>query len=154
MPLRRIKIIRRNRTSDFTDNSDISVSEYMGTVAAPLVSLLVTRPNSKKIYQNNRNQGWATRSPTIVFNHPLWCCWQSDSGQYCPVAWCPLWILFTFNHLNLTWTVVNNYGRPWWLYLSYKDAFAIEESDNKTKNRFQKSFCTGTRFSKPETDFG
>ena len=70
MPLGRIKIIRRNGTSDFSDNSDISVSEYMGTVAAPLVSLLVTRPNSKKIYQNNRNQGWATRVTHNCFQPP------------------------------------------------------------------------------------
>ena len=35
MPLGRIKIIRRNGTSDFSDNSNISVSEYLRTVAAP-----------------------------------------------------------------------------------------------------------------------
>ena len=66
MPLGRIKIIRRNGTSDFSDNSNISVLENMGTVAAPLVGLLVTRPNSKKKYQNNRNQGWATREKILL----------------------------------------------------------------------------------------
>ena len=57
MPLGRIKIIRRNGTSDFSDNSNLSVSESLGTVVASLVSPLVTRPNSKKFYQNNRKQG-------------------------------------------------------------------------------------------------
>ena len=57
MPLRRIKIIRRNGTSAFSDNSNLSVSESLGTVVASLLSPTVTRPNSKKFYQNNRYQG-------------------------------------------------------------------------------------------------
>ena len=67
MPLRRIKIIRRNGTSAFSDNSNLSVSESLGTVVASLVSPLVTRPNPKKFHQNNRKQGWATR---VIHNCP------------------------------------------------------------------------------------
>ena len=53
MPLGRIKIIRRNGTSDFSDNSNISVSEYLGTVTAP-----GKRPDQiqRNFYQNHRNQ--------------------------------------------------------------------------------------------------
>jgi len=46
-PVGRIKIIRRNGTNGFSDNSDLSVSESLGTVAPPLVSPLVSGQNSK-----------------------------------------------------------------------------------------------------------
>ena len=45
MPLGRIKIIRRNGTSGFSNNSNLSVSESLGIVVPPLVSPLVTGPN-------------------------------------------------------------------------------------------------------------
>ena len=72
MPLGRIKIIRHNGTNDFSDNSNLSVSESLGSVAPPLVSPLVTGPNSKKKFiKLTVVNGELPGSSTIVLDRPL-----------------------------------------------------------------------------------
>ena len=66
MPLGQIKVIRRNGTSGFSDNSNLNVSESLGTVAPPLVSPLVSGPNSNNSTKITLIKGELPGSSTIV----------------------------------------------------------------------------------------